>query len=176
MRRYDFRHSRQALNLVGQRYGKLTVIEFSEHIDGRRAWLCKCDCGRIKIIRHDHLRRQVGAAQSCGCLKIEQNRINGKKQAVHLVAARKSEDNKNQQKWSRHHDKLLTINRQTKKTLILYSSQQPIEIILENVKYIEEVHRPLGTHCYSTISLINPSGKGLIKYGVIETKKQIMSL
>ena len=52
-------------NLIGQRFGMLTVIQRAENIDGRAAWLCKCDCGNTKIARSSNL--QKGHTQSCGC-------------------------------------------------------------------------------------------------------------
>lgn len=52
-------------NLLGQRFGMLTVIERAENIGGRAAWLCKCDCGGTKIVRSSNL--QKGKTQSCGC-------------------------------------------------------------------------------------------------------------
>ena len=50
----------------GDRYGMLTVIEELEKIEYQRRILCRCDCGRIKIIRMCHLRN--GGSRSCGCL------------------------------------------------------------------------------------------------------------
>ena len=36
-------------NLVGKRYGKLTVIEKAENApNGHARWICKCDCGKMK--------------------------------------------------------------------------------------------------------------------------------
>ena len=52
-------------NLLGQRFGMLTVIERAENIGDRAAWLCKCDCGGTKIVRSSNL--QKGKTQSCGC-------------------------------------------------------------------------------------------------------------
>lgn len=52
-------------DLIGQRFGMLTVIERAENIGGRAAWLCKCDCGGEKIVRSSNL--QKGNTQSCGC-------------------------------------------------------------------------------------------------------------
>ena len=34
-----------ALNLVGQKYGRLTVLERVDNVKGRVAWKCECDCG-----------------------------------------------------------------------------------------------------------------------------------
>lgn len=55
-------------DLVGQRFGWLTVIAFS-HRDAKRNahWHCQCDCGRETVVRGDHL--QNGNTRSCRCLK-----------------------------------------------------------------------------------------------------------
>lgn len=52
----------------GEQYGKLTIISFS-HIDEYRNshWLCKCECGKEKIIRWTELYN--GDTKSCGCLQ-----------------------------------------------------------------------------------------------------------
>lgn len=34
------------INLLGQKFGKLTVIQEAENHKGRTAWLCQCDCGK----------------------------------------------------------------------------------------------------------------------------------
>lgn len=58
-------HSRQKLDLTGQRFGKLVVTGPAENIGGRTAWHCKCDCGNEKIVKTCHLR--TGHVKSCGC-------------------------------------------------------------------------------------------------------------
>lgn len=60
------------IDLTGQRFGRLTVIEYdhAEH-DGAH-WLCKCDCGTEKVIAGYLLRN--GATKSCGCLKSDASR------------------------------------------------------------------------------------------------------
>ena len=59
-------HSRQKLDLAGQRYGKLTVIGPAPNVGNRTAWLCRCDCGRETVVTSGHLRS--GHTSSCGCL------------------------------------------------------------------------------------------------------------
>lgn len=59
------------IDLIGQRFNFLTVIEEAEPIinsSGRRyiAWKCQCDCGNTVIVRTDYLRN--GHTKSCGCL------------------------------------------------------------------------------------------------------------
>ena len=56
------------LDLVGQRFGRLTVIkEYGKDKHGKVLWLCKCDCGNEVITRSDKLRG--GGIKSCGCYK-----------------------------------------------------------------------------------------------------------
>lgn len=62
-------------NLIGKKYGKLTVIGLSPKKSGRKSyWVCKCDCGNKHIVRSDVLKK--GDVQSCGCLKKEQDKKN----------------------------------------------------------------------------------------------------
>ena len=53
--------------LVGKRFGKLTVIQDSGQRKGTRVlWLCRCDCGgEITALQHQLV---GGTIQSCGCL------------------------------------------------------------------------------------------------------------
>ena len=60
------------LDLTNEHYGKLTVLyEGPPHItksgNKKRTWICQCECGTIKTIGQDTLRR--GHALSCGCLQ-----------------------------------------------------------------------------------------------------------
>ena len=59
-------HSRQKLDLTGQRYGHLTVLGPAENIGTRTAWRCLCDCGRETVVRTNRLRS--GHTKSCGCV------------------------------------------------------------------------------------------------------------
>lgn len=71
----------RALDITGQRYGRLVAIEraenrVSESGKVRARWLCKCDCGREKIVLLDDLRG--GHTNSCGCLGDESRRNSSK--------------------------------------------------------------------------------------------------
>lgn len=63
-------------NLIGKRFGKLTVIGFGEKREGSRKTYfdCICDCGNLKTVRTDQLKG--GLTKSCGCLKKEQDTLN----------------------------------------------------------------------------------------------------
>ena len=54
------------LDLIGQRFGKLVVVEL-HHIDVKRYWLCQCDCGNTTIVKTNQL--TSGHTKSCGCLR-----------------------------------------------------------------------------------------------------------
>lgn len=62
------------IDLTGQRFGRLTVIERAENYvspKGRQAarWTCRCDCGGITTVVGGDLR--YGKTKSCGCLEEE---------------------------------------------------------------------------------------------------------
>ncbi len=50
---------------VGQRFGKLVVVEVRGYTRGNQHLLCRCDCGNEKVVRAGNLSR--GATSSCGC-------------------------------------------------------------------------------------------------------------
>ena len=52
-------------NMIGKRFGHLTVIDKSGKCNAKRQvyWLCRCDCGSMLIIRGDNLRR--GTSTQC---------------------------------------------------------------------------------------------------------------
>ncbi len=59
------------IDLTGQRYGRLTVVE-REGTDKNRKnvlWMCRCDCGGTTVTTTAHLRS--GHAKSCGCFAKE---------------------------------------------------------------------------------------------------------
>lgn len=62
-------HSRKLIDLVGNRYGRLTVIRYAgSGVSGAR-WVCRCDCGNITEVASFSLRN--GETKSCGCLRRE---------------------------------------------------------------------------------------------------------
>ena len=56
------------IDLTGQPFGRLIVIrEAGRAKDGKVLWLCKCDCGREKVVRGSCLTRRNKPTVSCGC-------------------------------------------------------------------------------------------------------------
>ena len=65
-------------NIIGNKYGRLTVIKMLDEKGnrGQLKYLCKCDCGKSHIVTGESLRS--GKSKSCGCLKkdfIEKNKF-----------------------------------------------------------------------------------------------------
>lgn len=64
------RKRRPPIDSIGQRYGKLTVINLLGRFpDGGVQALCRCDCGRKYQARLANLRSN--RTRSCGCLRRE---------------------------------------------------------------------------------------------------------
>ena len=58
------------LDLTGQRFGKLTIIEDTKNrVRGLVVWECLCECGARIQVTSNALR--TGNTKSCGCFKLE---------------------------------------------------------------------------------------------------------
>ena len=68
-------------NLIGQKFGRLTVIK--QHEDkpknGILKWECLCECGNICIVSTKSLQRKDNPTVSCGCIKREYDDLVGKR-------------------------------------------------------------------------------------------------
>lgn len=53
------------IELTGQKFGHLTVIELCPrtHPEDKTKWICECACGRRLIVRSDNLRK--GRSTQC---------------------------------------------------------------------------------------------------------------
>ena len=58
-----------SLDLVGQKFGRLTVIEKTNERTQDRGiiWKCQCECGQISFVSTNNLKQDI--TKSCGCLK-----------------------------------------------------------------------------------------------------------
>lgn len=69
----------RALDLVGERFGRLVVVARQGSTkQGRARWECSCDCGTVTTVTANSLRR--GHTKSCGCLYRE---VLGKSNITH---------------------------------------------------------------------------------------------
>ena len=61
------------IDLTGQRFGKLIVLEKIDYKDtpnrSEALWRCQCDCGNLTTVKGTNLRE--GRTKSCGCLQRE---------------------------------------------------------------------------------------------------------
>jgi len=81
----------QKKNLIGNRYGYLTVVEEADDLHKLPnytgvTWECKCDCGTVCYARGNKL--LLGLKKSCGCKKYSINSISNKQTARKLAEAR----------------------------------------------------------------------------------------
>jgi hypothetical protein len=186
----------RALELAGEKFGRLTVLHRDLTVVGKAMWYCECDCGRITRVQTYDLRRVDYPTKSCGCLRkyrSDRRKLENKKRALiekrrGLIVSKKGPRTQKQKKLNKealnreykqhvHYESLISRPHKTVKIFRLYGNQQPIEVVMQNIKRIEEIQIPLGVHRYSTIVIRNPSGKpGLLEYNVIETRKQIMDI
>ena len=71
-------------NLIGRRFGSLTVISRAENSrSGKARWNCVCDCGATKKIPVCGYDLKVGKVSSCGCLRKITARETGEKNEKH---------------------------------------------------------------------------------------------
>ena len=59
------------IELLGQKFGRLTVVSFAGSRGGRGYWKCTCECGGEATVRAHYLRSSH--TRSCGCLQREKN-------------------------------------------------------------------------------------------------------
>ncbi len=57
------------IDLVGQKFGRLTVVKEEGVKNKRPSWLCECECGNFTTVAGTHLRQ--GSITSCGCYRLD---------------------------------------------------------------------------------------------------------
>lgn len=106
------------IDLTNHKFGKLTVLKRAEnHIlasgKPRTMWLCKCECGKEKIISAQSLLQQTTI--SCGCVAKEKRRNSAAKRCVDIIG--------------KQYGKLLVIDRDT--NWVTPSGQQKARFICQ---------------------------------------------
>ena len=73
----------QLVNLIGQTFGRLTVIEKTDKrgSSGAVFWKCLCNCGKLKDVSSACLRGSQ--TKSCGCLFLEDAAAKGRAKHKH---------------------------------------------------------------------------------------------
>lgn len=93
------------IDLSGQKFNRLTVIEKAEKRGKFWYWKCKCDCGNECIIRGSSIKNNE--IKSCGCLKKESDRkpkgnvkdLIGQKFNKLTVIERNGSDHRGEAQW-----------------------------------------------------------------------------
>lgn len=58
--------------MIGQKFGRLSVVRHAGRSGGRDTWLCLCDCSKTVTVRQNNLRS--GNTTSCGCAHVRHGR------------------------------------------------------------------------------------------------------
>lgn len=117
----------------GDRFGRWTVLGRSETTPLSKSygayWICKCDCGQVRLIQGRDLRRKH--TRSCGCSRLDQARERGLKSRKHRDA-----DALSSGAYCRYRDKKETealtngyIAHQLSKSTCLLGADIPVELI-----------------------------------------------
>lgn len=61
------------VDLTGERYGKLAVLELDHVEKSKRYWKCQCECGNTVSVREYNLKS--GNTKSCGCTRKEKSSV-----------------------------------------------------------------------------------------------------
>lgn len=69
------------VDLVGEKYGRLTVVSFDRIERHKTYWKCVCDCGLTVVVPGNNLR--TGNTKSCGCMHREMMQAQGKSNKRH---------------------------------------------------------------------------------------------
>jgi hypothetical protein len=69
-----------AIDLIGKRFTRLVAKKLTT-LNGRRAYVCICDCGVKKVVEAGALRD--GGTKSCGCYNVEQVKRKDNKHRTH---------------------------------------------------------------------------------------------
>lgn len=88
---------RKLIDLTNKKFNKLKVIELDKERSNSRVhyWICKCDCGNIKSIETQKLKK--GYIKACGCMKGHNTKY-------------KVQDKKMYKKWLHMKDRCYNIN------------------------------------------------------------------
>jgi len=85
--------SRQAVDMTGQRFGRLICVAPLGSSSTGMIWECVCDCGNTtKVVRGNLIHNKT---QSCGCLWNESRTANGYARKVHGRTSRINGKKKN---------------------------------------------------------------------------------
>lgn len=68
------KRSLKGLDLIGRRFGKMTVIDKAERLNHCNRWKCICDCGNERSVSTGNL--LAFGTCSCGCVRVKKGKEN----------------------------------------------------------------------------------------------------
>jgi hypothetical protein len=86
------------IEMLGAKFGRLTVISHAGHKGSALCWLCRCECGKEKVVRGNDLRSKN--TTSCGCLRVELGRERGSGSRKHGESANGGSNSVEYQAWA----------------------------------------------------------------------------
>lgn len=57
------------MDLINQKFGRLTILKRNGTKGKHALWLCLCECGKKRNFKTSHLTSKKDGVKSCGCLK-----------------------------------------------------------------------------------------------------------
>lgn len=100
-------------DIVGKKYGRLTVISYSHSKGYSKYYLCKCECGKEKTVFRGNI--LYGKTLSCGCLQKERateaTKLPGDRSRLHKILRQmisRCEDKRNN-RYHRYGERGLTV-------------------------------------------------------------------
>jgi hypothetical protein len=129
------------IDMLGTKYGRLTILSRAKNTGTRAVWNCICDCGNTLSVQGKKLRS--GHTKSCGCIRKETSSKQGKSNTKHGLSRTKG--------YARYHSRLREIAE---------IRQRPIWANLKKIMEIY-VNRPEGYHVDHIIPLRGKTVSGL---------------
>ena len=129
------------IDMLGTKYGRLTILSRAKNTETRAVWNCVCDCGNTLSVQGKKLRS--GHTKSCGCIRKETTAKQGKINTKHGLARTKG--------YARFHSRLREIAE---------IRQRPKWANLKKIMEIY-VNRPEGYHVDHIIPLRGKTVSGL---------------
>jgi len=129
------------INMLGTKYGRLTIVSRAKNTETRAVWNCICDCGNTLSVQGKKLRS--GHTKSCGCIRKETTAKQGKANTKHGLSRTKG--------YARFHSRLREIAE---------IRQRPKWANLKKIMEIY-VNRPEGYHVDHIIPLRGKTVSGL---------------
>ena len=156
------------IDLTGQRFGRLVVIEVHHKQKMRNGisvfWLCQCDCGQTKVTNSSRLNSE--STKSCGCLQKEFAKKLGKETSKNRLKFGEASFNNVYRQYKRN-AKIRNIDFKIEKDIFkkltkencFYCNSHPYQIH-------KAVNRQYGEYIYNGIDRVD-SSKGYIEGNVV---------